>query len=161
MFERAITINQFLLSSLRDVVADIPAERLYERPPGNGHPPVWVLGHLAVCAEMGLQIFGERPRHPAWMKMFGPGSSDDIPASAGVERQELLDSIHSQYADFHDRARSADSRQMEQPHGIALLEGSALTTTGDVVAHLLSSHFAFHLAQLSGWRRAAGHGPLF
>ena len=40
MFESEITLNEFLLDSFNSVVADVPADRIFEKSPGNGHPPV-------------------------------------------------------------------------------------------------------------------------
>ena len=72
MFEHDATLNEFLRGGLRAVAADIPDERLGERAPGGGHPPAWVLGHLAICGELGLQYFGEELGHPRWAMLFGP-----------------------------------------------------------------------------------------
>jgi hypothetical protein len=59
MFEMETTLNQFVLQGFEKIFADIPEDRLNERPPGNGHPPLWVLDHLAICAEMGGTLPGE------------------------------------------------------------------------------------------------------
>lgn len=161
MIETETTLCRFLLSGLEAVVADVPEDRLFERAPGNGHPPVWVLGHLAICAELGHQLLGGSIEHVRWLPLFGPGSSDDVPAHPDHRRDEFLTAIREGYPKLCDLALSADAERLSQPHGVELLSGSAISTVQELVAHLLTSHFAFHLAQLSGWRRAAGHGPLF
>ncbi|MFY9252528.1 MAG: DinB family protein [Fuerstiella sp.] len=161
MFKTEIKLNQFLISGLNHVVADLPSDRIFERAPGNGHPPVWVLGHLAICGELGQSFLDGSVTHPNWLATFGPGSSDDIAPTDQFSKDEFLASIHSGYQSLQEMARSADERAMQRPHGVALLDGTKVETAGDLVSHLLTSHFAFHLAQLSAWRRAAGHGPLF
>ena len=161
MFEREIRLNQFLMGGLEQIAEDIPTERLGERAPGNGHPPIWVLGHLEICAEMGQQYFGAEIRHPDWVQQFGPGSSDEMTNVEPFDTGELVRLIQQEYSQLCEMASGADAEAMSRPHGIALLENSNLQDCGDVVSHLLSSHFGFHLAQLSAWRRAAGHGPLF
>jgi hypothetical protein len=35
-----------------------------------------------------------------------------------------------------------------------------MTTVGHLVGHLLTTHFATHLGQLSAWRRLAGFAPV-
>ncbi len=65
------------------------------------------------------------------------------------------------YPKLAQLAAETSADVLNQPHGIELLNGTALVTVGDVLSHLLSSHFAFHIAQLSAWRRAAGHSALF
>ena len=65
------------------------------------------------------------------------------------------------YPRMSEAIRNASEEQLSAAHGIRLLDGTPTQTTGELMAHLLTSHFAFHLAQLSGWRRASGKGPLF
>lgn len=161
MFEREITLNQFLLKGMDDVVADIPEDRIFDRAPGNGHPPVWVLGHLAICGELGEKFSGGDMSHPNWLSLFGPGSTDEVDTSDNYSKSELVTAIHSSYSRFADLAKSLSAESIDVPHGIELLDGSAVKTVGDLVAHLFSSHFGFHLAQLSAWRRAEGHKALF
>lgn len=161
MFEREITLNTFLMKGLDDIVADIPEDRIYDRAPGNGHPPVWVLGHLAICGELGEKFSGGNVSHLSWLPVFGPGSSDDLEDKGLYSKSELVEAIHTSYKKFADLAKGLPSGILDVPHGVELLEGSAIKTVGDLVAHLLSSHFGFHLAQLSAWRRAEGHKALF
>jgi uncharacterized damage-inducible protein DinB len=58
-------------------------------------------------------------------------------------------------------AQQGSAESLAEPHGLELLSGTAIQTRGQILAHLLTTHLSFHVAQLSGWRRAAGHGPLF
>ena len=161
MFESEIKLNQFHVRGFQAVVADIPADRLNERAPGNGHPPVWVLGHLAICAELGQKLCGGTIEHMAWLPAFGPGSSDEITDEGRYSKDEFMSVITNGYPKLAELAANASADVLDQPHGVELLNGSALVTVGDVLSHLLSSHFAFHIAQLSAWRRAAGHSALF
>ncbi len=161
MFETETTLNEFMLQAFQGVVADIPAERVNERAPGNGHPPLWVLGHLATCAEMGIALLGGELEHKNWAIAFGPGSSDDVQNPEKYSRDELVDAIVNGYPKLCEAARQAAPEPLAEPHGMELLANTPCQTRGDLLAHLLTSHLAFHVAQLSGWRRAAGHGPLF
>jgi len=161
MFERESMLNRLLVESFKLLIADIPADRLYEPAPGNGHPPVWVLGHLAICAELGQKYCGGTITHPEWLKVFGPGSPDQIEDAGMYSKEEFTTTIIEGYSALAELARNADEATLAGPHGVPLLEGTPVQTAGDLVAHLLTSHLSFHLAQLSGWRRAAGHSPLF
>ncbi len=161
MFERESMLNRLLVESFKMLVADIPADRIYEAAPGNGHPPVWVMGHLAICAELGQKYCGGAIAHPEWLKTFGPGSTDQIEDTGDYSKEQFSAVITEGYPALAQMAREADESALSGPHGVPLLEGTPIQTAGDLVAHLLTSHLSFHLAQLSGWRRAAGHGPLF
>jgi len=160
VFDTEVTLFRFLKNAFDATVADIPDDRIFERAPGGGHPPAWILGHLAICGELGEKLCGGDLQHPRWLVLFGPGSSDDITTgdySVGEFSQMITDS----YERFIGLAQQADAAHLSLPHGVELLDGSPVATIHDLVAHLLSTHFSFHLAQLSGWRRAAGHPHLF
>ena len=116
---------------------------------------------MEFSSELGQKFCGGAIVHEEWLRTFGPGSSDKIEDTGEFTKPQLTELITEGYPVFRELAREADESALSGPHGISLLEGSSVQTAGDVVAHLLTSHFAFHLAQLSGWRRAAGHAHLF
>lgn len=155
------SINAFFRSTIHQLMKDIPSERMNERPAGNGHPPLWILGHLAICAEFGEAILGKQMQHADWVPVFGPGSSDDVKNPEAYSADEFIAVIDQAYPRLMDLIDETPADVLGADHPIELLQGGALVTVADVQAHLLTSHFAFHTAQLSGWRRAAGFGPLF
>lgn len=161
MFETETTLNQFVLQGFQQIMADIPADRVNERPAGNGHPPLWVLGHLAICAEMGQTLLGGSLQHPKWAAAFGPGSSDHVDNPDQYSRDEFIAAIADGYPKLCAAAQQAAMEPLNEPHGLELLAETAIQTRGHLLAHLLTTHLSFHVAQLSSWRRAAGNGPLF
>jgi len=160
MFTREIKLNRFLLNYFDNVVADIPNDKLADRARGAGHPPVWVLGHLAICAELGQVLLGGELKNEAWLPVFGPRSSDEVADAESYSKDKLASHIRSEYATLCEMVAAAPPERMDQPHGVEILEGSLVETIGDLEAHLLTTHFSFHLSQLSGWRRAMGGEPL-
>lgn len=160
MFERDIKLNRFLLDYFDKIVADIPADRIAEPTPGGGHPPLWVLGHLAIVGEMGQAMLGGRLRHPEWVELFGPRSSEQVSEPTRFSKDEFVEGIRSDYPKLRAMLSAAPKAALEQPHGVDVLEGSLIETMADIQVHVLTTHFSFHLAQLSAWRRAAGKGPL-
>ena len=161
MYEQEIKLNKFMMDSFRQVVEDIPIDQMNDRSPGNGHPPLWVLGHLAICVELGHLMLGTPIKTPQWMSVFGPGSSDNIDNPEAYNAADLIIKVTEGYSALCRAAANADVDALAKPHDVALLEGSPLLTCGDLLSHLLATHFAFHVAQLSAWRRAAGNPPLF
>ncbi|MCO6044921.1 DinB family protein [Aeoliella sp. ICT_H6.2] len=160
MFQRETHLNQFLMGYLDKVVADIPNDRIAERGAGGGHPPVWILGHLAIVGEMGQMLLGGALEHPEWFPIFGPGSSDEVQGADRFSKNELIQVIHTAYPKVCELAAATPPERLEQPHGFELLNDTAISTVGDLTTHGLTAHFAFHLAQLSAWRRADGKGPI-
>lgn len=161
MFENEITLNQFLLEQLATIVADLPEDCLFTRGSGHGHPPVWILGHLAIVGEMGQTFLGGSVSHPEWVPLFGPGSSDEVQPDASLMREALIAANMSAYETLRTLAANADAAAMAQPHPIELLHGTAIETNGQLLAHILTSHVGFHLAQLSSCRRERGIAALF
>ena len=161
MFHHLITLNEFQLSLFSRIVADIPEDQLFALGAGHGHPPVWILGHLAITAELGHRLLGGTIAHIQWLKLFGPGSSDRISDDGALTKDQLVTAVISGYQQLRELAAQADPVKMEQPHGAEILKGTLIQTKGQLIAHLLSSHFGFHASQLSSCRRAEGHQALF
>ena len=161
MFHHLIPLDEFQLGLFPRIVADIPESQLFTPGAGHGHPPVWILGHLAITAELGHRLLGGTIAHIPWLKLFGPGSSDQMANDGSFMKDQLVAAIISGYQQLRELATHADPQQMEQPHGAEILKGTPIQTKGQLIAHLLSSHFGFHAAQLSSCRRAEGHQALF
>ena len=161
MFEQEATLNRFLISYFQQVVADVPAETAHQRAWETGHPALWILGHLALCVDVSDMVLGGEIAHPEWMEVFGPGSSDQLAVPESYSKDEFVEYIVSGYSRVCKAAANANPEEMSQPHGIELLEKTEIQTRADFLAHLLTTHLSFHLAQLSACRRALGQGPLF
>lgn len=162
MLTSAVAINQFQLAGFQKIAADIPDDTLYQPAAGHKHLPIWVLGHLALTGEMGVQALGGTLEHPEWMPLFAPGSSGDVPADSGLTKQTLVDAATTAYSQLQRMAlENATPELLAQPHGVGLFDGTPIKTLGDIITLLLTNHFGFHLAQLSSCRREAGFAPLF
>jgi hypothetical protein len=161
MFEQAIAVNEFQLESFSKVVKDISEETLFQNAPGHGHSPVWLLGHLAIVGESGNRMLGGKIAHVEWLRTFGPGSVDKIERAPGLEKNELTSIVVKTYAEFRRRATEADPEAMAKQHTVSLLQPSPIRTVGDLICHLLTAHFSFHLSQLSSCRRSAGFAHIF
>lgn len=162
MLTREAANNRFQLGVFSQIVADLDDATMFVPGAGHGHRPIWILGHLAICAEMGQQMLGGSLQHPEWMPLFGPGSSGEVPPEQAPSRELLVTSIAEGYARLQEMALSEDCRQyLSNDHGFAPFADSPIRDVGDIVALLLTNHFGFHLAQLSSCRREAGFPPLF
>lgn len=161
MYQRESLLSQFMVNYLDMVAAEVTDENLHSRPVESCHTPLWILGHLAICAELGIKMLGGEIEHQNWLPVFAPGTKDDFTSSEGYSRDELVTCIQSSYARLSEMANVANDEILNQPHGVDLLNNTVLKTVGDLVAHLMTTHLAFHLAQLSDWRRASGHKHLF
>lgn len=161
MFESEIAINEMLSHQFATTAKDIPDEDLYHPSVGHGHPPVWIMGHLAITAEMGQRMLGGSVRHPQWVRLFGRGSSDIISPQDGLTKNDLLSDVVENYRKLREMIVHANPEAVSKPHTIEVFANSPVKTVRHCLSLILTSHFGFHLAQLSSCRRAAGFGPLF
>ena len=160
MFENEIAVNEMHLLQFNRILQDLPTDDLFHPSVGHNHPPVWILGHLAISAEMGQRLLGGTITHREWLPLFGIGSSDIIAPNDSLTKDSLSAAVVENYRKLRSMAAEADPKAMSSPHSVKVFEGTPLKTVGNCVAILLTGHFAFHLAQLSSCRRTAGFGPI-
>ncbi|HEY4259188.1 MAG TPA: DinB family protein [Schlesneria sp.] len=161
MFECAIAINEFQCKGFEKVAADISEQSFFEAGAGHGHSPAWIIGHLALSAEAGMQSFGRAITHPEWSSLFGPGTRGLVDPSESLSKEILQLVLLENYRQLREFATNASPEAMSQTHRVPFFRGTSIKTVGDCITLLLTSHFGFHLSQLSSCRRAAGFGPLF
>jgi DinB family protein len=161
MFERELTLYKFNRNYLRLLAADIDESDLGTAPFPGANPPVWILGHLAVATDYAARLLGlERACPRQWHAQFAPGSKPTELKPPLPTKEELLAAIENGHRRVSEAAPNASAEAMNQPHAVELLKPTTLKTVGDVLAHLMCTHAAFHLAQLSACRRKAGKGPV-
>jgi hypothetical protein len=141
------TLNVFLRQYLKMITNDLDERHLDAIVINGFHSPRWILCHLAIAGDMGLRMLGKDRHCPkTWAVAYGP---------------ELLSKISDIYTELASAVQSAPSELLEQPHSLELLKSSALQTNGHLISHLLTTHFAVHLGQLSTIRRQIGLPHLF
>lgn len=162
MLEYPLSLFDFNLAYLRLQTEDIPDDKFSLAAFPGGKTPRWLLGHLAICNDYGLQLLGrENTCSEVWHRAFGPGSD---PARSPIEpgKGELMTAMDRGAVAFKDAARAATSGQLAAKHQVPMKQLLRHTpTVGELVAHLLSTHFATHLGQLSVWRRQQGLAEVF
>ena len=158
MFEREATLYQFQRAYYRRLVEGIIDARLREVPARGLKPAAWLLTHLAIANDYALGLLGKPRVCPEdWHRDYGPGST--LPASG--DAIATVEALVAKYEEGHraviDALPSATPEAMAAPNPLGLpLVKDCLHNVGDLLAHLLTTHSAYHLGQLSTWRRAAG-----
>lgn len=161
MFEQQCLLYQFNLFALESMVMDISEDELKQQPVPGTNPPIWILGHLAVATDYACKTLGLPAACPkAWHLDFGPGSTplqmhDPVPT-----KEELMAAIRAGHQRVSEAAKKATPEQLAGPHNVKLLAGTPIETLGDILSHLMNTHEAMHIGQLSMWRRMTGRKPL-
>src|SRR3990172_723303 len=156
MFDREIKLYAFMLQYCRLLTNDIEESQMSVQPTPGVNPPVWILGHLAAATDYATRMLGEKAVLPeSWHRMFGRGSKLLEDTQPYPTKKELLAAIEAGHERVTAAARNADPERLAGPHNVDLLK-DLLPTMGDVVAHLMTTHPATHLGQLSAWRRQMG-----
>lgn len=160
MFKNESVLNAFNCDYLQKISTDLTDSDLDTVT--NGKTPRWILGHLRLVADMPLGMLGQSNQlDENWGASFGPGSENGAGDAPSFGVQQVVSDTVAAYQELAKLAQQADPDEMSKPHGIELLEETPLKTRGDLLSHLLSTHFCFHLAQLSACRQAKGLTRLF
>src|SRR5262249_52036022 len=98
-----------------------------------------------------------------WLTMFGPASDPDALPADAPGKGHLLSAFESGCEAVAQATKDPPPPEvLGRPHGIDVGDlKTTIPTVGDLVAHLMTTHQAFHLGQLSACRRMLGRPPLF
>lgn len=156
-------VYAFNLSYCEALLKDIPESEMRAQPSPGINPPAWLMGHLAICTDFTLELMGGMKQLPEkWHKEFGPQSlplSKEFPYPT---KDELWHAYSAGHADVTALSTEVPTDLLEHPNPLPFeFLKMLLPTTGDLIAHLMSTHEASHLGHLSNWRRQMGHPPLF
>jgi hypothetical protein len=157
VLERELTLYKFNLNYLKLLAADIAESEMSVTPFAGANPPLWILGHLAVATDYAGKMLGlERACPRDWHVKFAPGSKPADLQAPLPSKSDLMAAIENGHRRVAEAAPGASRDVLDKPHEVELLKPTNLKTNGDVLAHLMCTHIAFHLAQLSACRRHSG-----
>lgn len=153
--ELALHMFRQSLDHVRQMVHDVPEERLLDTPAGLRNHPLWTLAHLGVACDFLLQIMGQGPGPDAeQMKHFGPGSEPGAARPTGMTKATLLAQLQQAHERIEPAVRAGHRQRFPQPAPEHLR--SFAPTLGHIGLYLLTAHEPYHTGQLAQWRRAAG-----
>ena len=152
--------NEYLVSQLDTIDAD-QADHI---PHEGVKPPRWITGHICFTMAMAGRILGERVCpgfEPAWARYYSPGTDSTAVHDDAPDLVTLRDAIVGSEEKMIDLLSNAKLEDIQESHGIELLNSTPYKTKAHIIAHLLTTHYCFHLGELAIWRRTMGIPPLF
>ena len=157
MLERELKLYEFMRQECHRLVADLTDEHLARIPSPGVNPPGWLLGHLIGVTDFPLRLLG-LPTHvsDAYREKFGGGSQPSADPSYYPAKDELLAEYDAGHRRVADALTGIAADALIAPHGRESFGNTPLDTIGDVIGHVLTTHEALHLGQLSTWRQTLG-----
>ncbi len=141
-----------------DCVKDVPDERLAEQPAGVVNHAAWTLGHLVWgCHQDLVELGGVSDLPESWTTLFGTGSTPQAEREVYPDRETLVASLHGARAALVAALERAGPDGMERAVSVEMIR-PYLPTVGHLVTQIVVAHTAYHVGQLSIWRRAMGFG---
>jgi len=160
MFANELKLFAFVVEYAKMLTAELSEEQMRHVPAPGMNPPIWILGHITIAMDYALKMAGRGFLCPKeWHVDFGPGSKplQNIPGLP--TKAQLLGTLEKTRDALLESVPSISAEQMAQPSFLEQFR-PLIDTQGHLLAHLLTTHPAIHLGQLSAWRRLVGLGPV-
>jgi hypothetical protein len=154
--ETILAAFRFTLGYAEKLAADLADVELARLPqPGMNHA-AWVLGHVALGSDFVALLLGQAMvTDEAWMATFGPGSMPVGDRAVYPSKSQLLATMRTTHARAIELLSQATAEQLDAPNETQFFPAE-FPTVGALITHLMTTHAALHLGQLSAWRRALG-----
>ncbi len=154
--ETILAAFRFTLGYAEKLAADLSEDEMARFPQRGMNHAAWLLGHVALGADFVALLLGQSMvTDEEWMATFGPGSTPADNRALYPSKDQLLATMRM----THDRAiellSEATPAQLDAPNQTRFFPVE-FPTVGALITHLMTSHAALHLGQLSAWRRAIG-----
>ena len=160
MFARDLVLFGVNAKYLQSLLQGITTDEAKDQPVPGINTPFWITGHLAIATDYARQLLGEEMKCPkAWHTAFGPGSTPGSEHEVHATLEELLASVRAGHTAITTLLPGVNEAWAAQPNPVDFLAKN-YPSTGDLMAHLLTTHEGIHLGQLSAWRRIRGLPPV-
>jgi hypothetical protein len=127
-----------------------------EQPAGVANHPAWTIGHLVYsCQQIGGEIGLEPWLAHDWGRRFGTGSVPVADPDTYPDKEALLVALADARERLAVRLNAMGGDDLRQPLPDVRYR-DRLPTVGHAALHILVSHTALHVGQITVWRRVMG-----
>jgi hypothetical protein len=144
----------YSLDYLRDQVADVDADIIVAKPFRIQNHPLWVIGHLAFACELLGGAIGTPAWLPdGWAQRYGTGSEPREDPKAYESKATALAILRDAQSRLATAAQNLSDAELAAPFpDPAYLD--VFPTIRHAFTQVLVGHAAFHIGQVSVWRKA-------
>ena len=150
----------YCLDFLREQVADVAAADMVAQPDGIRNHPAWVIGHLTyACQLLGGAIGLTQWLPKDWAKRFGTGSVPVPDAGLYESKANALAMLRDAQSQITRAVGQLDDSRLDAPFPDESYR-VVFPTIRHALTQVLVGHTAYHIGQLTVWRRAMGLPPM-
>ena len=144
----------YSLDFLRELIADVPEAAMTAQPAGITNHPAWTIGHLVFISQAIGGVAGLEPwLDEQWTKDFGPDSKPSTNCGTGDYKVSLLAALDIAQTKLTDAVTDLSEEQLDAPFPDPSYS-DVFPSVRHALTQVLLGHTAFHVGQLSVWRRA-------
>ena len=150
----------YSLDYLVEQLADVSEAAMTVQPGGLLNHPSWTIGHLTFVLHMIGGVVGVRSCLPeTFPRLFGPGSTPENDRGSYDSKDEAIRRLRElQFLVTEAISKVEDDFLDQRFPDEAYLE--VFPTIRHALTQVLTGHTAFHVGQISMWRRAMGLRPM-
>ncbi len=160
MLDLALSLYKFNLTYAQKLVADVPDDQFCMQPAAGKvlNHPAFVLGHLAWASKRALGYATKgAPADVEGADLYGMGATPQADRARYPSKEKLLGALEEAHASLAAAIAKAKPDLLNQPAPEKVR--GRFPTLAHLLMHMLTTHEATHLGQLSAWRRAKGLPP--
>jgi len=144
----------YSLDYLREQVADVDGDIIVAKPFGIQNHPLWVIGHLTFACELLGGAIGLPTWLPdGWAQRYGTGSEPREDPTAYETKDAALANLDDAQSRLTSAVRKLSEAQLDEPFPDPAVR-DVFPTIRHALTQVLVGHAAFHIGQVSVWRRA-------
>jgi hypothetical protein len=144
------------LDFLREQVADVSEVDMVKQPDGFVNHPAWTIGHITAATHLLARTIGVTKWLPTeWVQNYRTGSIPVADASPYDAKHELLSKLSEAQSKITQAIEQMTDVQLDVPFPAESFR-SVFPTIRHALTQVLIGHTAFHVGQISLWRKAMG-----
>ena len=146
----------YAIDYLVELLADVPPQQMASQPGGIVNHPAWTIGHLAHTCEQLAAVLGVDAWLPAdYALRFGTGSVPRADISVYEPKDAALQVLRDAQSRLTVAVEMQSVSDLAAPFPDPMYE-DVFPSVGHALTQVMVGHTAFHVGQVTIWRRAMG-----